>query len=250
MTSVSEFSHHLESRVKILHTHFLGHIRYICLIIFPTMLISKKITFGVFANRGTASSIGVVASGLSWVYRADNVIAGIENPISISGEVTFTDESSQVFGDYLWRLGLFGSQFEDGSGERFNYVSQVLDDTEGSYDLISQKLTFTNGAAMFDVAAIGCTEFVYGCMEFTKSLNASTDFQFSILPSGDVLTLCKESPCLASECQSCIVFESFGGGLPFTMYISFILFRFKSCRERSAKREREREIHVLVPAKV
>ncbi|PIK60695.1 alpha-2 collagen [Apostichopus japonicus] len=141
---------------------------------------------------------GVVASGLSWVYRADNVIAGIENPISISGEVTFTDESSQVFGDYLWRLGLFGSQFEDGSGERFNYVSQVLDDTEGSYDLISQKLTFTNGAAMFDVAAIGCTEFVYGCMEFTKSLNASTDFQFSILPSGDVLTLCKESPCLAN----------------------------------------------------
>lgn len=143
--------------------------------------------------------LGITARGLSWMYSADNVIAGIENPIFISGEVTFTDESSPVSGENLWTLGVYGSKFEDGSGERFNYVDQVLNDIESSLDLTSQTLTFNNGAAMFDVAAIGCTEFIYGCMIFSKNPNASVDFPFSVLPSGDAITVCKESPCLASK---------------------------------------------------
>lgn len=139
----------------------------------------------------------MVARGLSWSYQADNVIAGIENPISIDAEVTFTDDSSNVRGDYLWRLGLYGSKFRDGSGEKFNYNRQVLNDAESSLDLVSTKLTFSQGAAMFDVAAIGCTEYIFSCMEFTKN-EEGQDFAFSVFPEGDVLTLCKESPCLAN----------------------------------------------------
>lgn len=146
----------------------------------------------------SSCSLGVVARDLSWSYQADNIIAGIENPISIEAEVIFTDGSSDVSGDYLWRLGLYGSKFPDGSGEKFNYNTQVLNDVESSLDLVSQKLTFREGAAMYDVAAIGCTEYIFSCMEFTKN-EEGPDFPFSVFPEGNVLTLCKESECLAGK---------------------------------------------------
>ena len=143
---------------------------------------------------------GVVARGLSWRYTASGIIAGMENELSITASAVFTDTSPAKSGLDLWRLGLFGSENEDGSGTRFNYNVQTLNDVEVSKSLAAGgPLEFTEATAMFDVAAIGCGPFTYACMEFAKNEDASPDFFFSVLPEGDVITLCQESPCRASE---------------------------------------------------
>lgn len=122
----------------------------------------------------------------------------MKNPLDIVATSTFTQDSTPTSGTNLWRLGLYGSTQSDGSGPQFNYVSQVLNDEESSYDFQGRDIQFNEGLAMFDVAAIGCTEYIYACMEFTKGPNANPDFAFSVIPSGDVITLCKQSPCLAN----------------------------------------------------
>lgn len=143
---------------------------------------------------------GVVARGLSWRYSASGIIAGMENELSITATALFTDTSPAKSGLNLWRLGLFGSGNADGSGTRFNYNEQTLNDVEVSKSLAAGgPLEFTEATAMFDVAAIGCGPYTYACMEFAKNEDASPDFFFSVIPEGDVITLCQESPCRASK---------------------------------------------------
>ncbi|XP_030855714.1 alpha-2 collagen isoform X1 [Strongylocentrotus purpuratus] len=141
---------------------------------------------------------GVQARGLSWRYTADNIIAGMENELSIDATVLFTDTTAPVTGNNLWRLALYGSKNLDGSGERFNYNEQTLNNIEVSKNLEEGgPLEFTEATAMFDVAAIGCGPFGYACMDFTRNDDADPFFGFSVLPEGDVITLCQESPCRA-----------------------------------------------------
>lgn len=123
----------------------------------------------------------------------------MENPLNIVASSTFTQDSTPTSGTGLWRLGLYGSTRSDGSGPRFNYVDQVLTEVEAAIDYVGTKIDYNDGLAMFDVAAIGCTEYVYACMEFTKGSNPNPDFYFGVIPEGDILTLCKESECLASK---------------------------------------------------
>lgn len=136
---------------------------------------------------------------MSWRYTGSNIVAGLVNPLSIVATSTFSPDSTPTSGTGLWRLGLYGSTRSDGSGPRFNYVEQVLNEKEAAYDFTGSEIDYTEGLAMFDVAAIGCTEYVYACMEFTKGPSPNPDFFFGVVPSGDVLTLCKDSPCLAGK---------------------------------------------------
>ena len=138
--------------------------------------------------------------GLSWEVVAKNVIAGIENPLNVTAVVNFVDGSRDVVGENLWRFGMFGSRERDGSGEKFNYNRQTLNEFEASYPLRnSQDLRFQFARASFDIAAIGCTDFQYVCGEFTKADSPNPDFTFSVYPSGDTQVLCKRYSCRAGK---------------------------------------------------
>ena len=145
----------------------------------------------------------------------------MENELDITATVQFTSTSADVVGTNLWRLGLYGSKNADGSGEKFNYNTQTLNNVEVSTNLLNTgPLEFTEAKAMFDVAAIGCGPFTYACMEFTKNVNANPDFAFSVLPEGDTITLCQESPCRAG------MVNSHAGSSTFLAICAFMCFYF------------------------
>ena len=128
----------------------------------------------------------------------------MENELEITATVQFTATSADVTGNNLWRLGLYGSKNADGTGQKFNYNTQTLNDVEVSESLLNGgPLEFTEARAMFDVAAIGCGPYTHACMEFTKNPDANPDFSFSVLPEGDIITLCQSSPCRAGMMHCC-----------------------------------------------
>ena len=143
---------------------------------------------------------GVQATGVEWIYQGldDNTFnVGIENELHITVTVHFTDTSADAMGCNLWRIGLFGSKNYDGSGEKLNYNSQILNDAEASKSLLDAAvpLQFRDARAMFDILALGCGQFTYDCMEFTKNEAANPDFSFSVLPLGDTITSCRHNFC-------------------------------------------------------
>ena len=50
--------------------------------------------------------------------------------ITLSFFAVVQDQSDEIRGSNLWRVGLFGSTNEDGSGERFGYVRQTITDEQ------------------------------------------------------------------------------------------------------------------------
>lgn len=144
--------------------------------------------------------VGVVVRGLLWEYKAKSVIAGMRNPLNITATATFTSTSRSVSGTNLWRLAFYGAQNAQGTGKRFQYHEQVITAAEVSKPLTSDTLEFNLARASFDVAHIGCGEFDWVCMDFTKNDAASPDFQFeSLNDDDDIITLCEESECRASK---------------------------------------------------
>ena len=144
--------------------------------------------------------VGVVVRGLLWEYNAKSVIAGMRNPLNISATATFTSTSRPVSGTNLWRLAMYGAKNGEGTGERFQYHEQVITAAEVSKPLTGDTLEFNLARANFDVAHIGCAEFEWVCMDFTKNDAASPDFKFeSLNDDDDIITLCENSPCRASK---------------------------------------------------
>lgn len=107
-------------------------------------------------------------------------------------------------GNNLWRLGMFGSRNADGSGEKFNYIPQTLNAIEASLSTVGfRPLNIEDGTANFDIAAVGCNDFSYVCMEFTKGPAPTPDFTISVVEDGisdnEVKVLCKRARCQASK---------------------------------------------------
>ena len=131
------------------------------------------------------------------------VIAGQANPLFINAVAHFTSTSSSVSGNRLWRLGIFGSKNEEGTGERFNYVRQTLPAADANMPLVDgNDIKYADAMAEFDIAAIGCNGFNYACMELTKGDKPSPDFTHSVLDDedgDDILTLCEMATCRAGK---------------------------------------------------
>lgn len=181
------------------------------------------------------SLTGAIVTYLYWNFIAPEVIAGIPNTLLITAEVNFRETSRDVAGTNLWRLGMFGSKYDDGSGEKFNYVPQTLDAVEGSMSTVqASDLIFTEATAEFDIAAVGCNEFRYVCMEFAKGPAPTPDFTLNVveeeITDKDVKTLCKRIRCMAGKkCRFslwCTFGYTFASGRPGCFYyLACLTFR-------------------------
>lgn len=99
---------------------------------------------------------------------------------------------------------MFGSKNKDGAGEKFNYVPQTLNAVEASYNTFrGRDLQISRGHADFDIAAVGCNEFSYVCMEFTKGPAPTPDFTMNVvldrITDEEVKVACKGTRCMASK---------------------------------------------------
>lgn len=124
---------------------------------------------------------------------------GDETPtITIDADVIPADDSGPVAGEDLWKMGVFGSQNPDGSGPKVGVQEQILGPDHLGESLFSgQPLSLNNITTEFDTTLVGCTDFKYMCVEFSKGESPSPNFQFET-SEGDSLVRCQKVPCLAS----------------------------------------------------
>ena len=119
-------------------------------------------------------------------------------PAEMSLDVTVgtSDDSRNVEGTGLWRMGMYGSTNEEGTGEKRAYVNQVLDpfgagkSLEGGVDLAFNQLE-----AQFRIDELGCSEYKFLCLEFAKGYGSDPNFAFRAEDGSDRITKCKPEEC-------------------------------------------------------
>ncbi len=132
-----------------------------------------------------------------WGVEAVNYVARGPSELLIDA-IVLTESPTDVIGTNLWRLGLFGSEHPDGSGQdRLDYHHQILNETDASVPLISSlpiSVMFLVGVE-FDVGKIGCTKYKYLCLELAKNVNATPDFNFRSSNGPATFIGCRLAPC-------------------------------------------------------
>lgn len=136
---------------------------------------------------------------MTWGYTERNTVINQPSPLTIDATI-FTTDSRQLSGSGLWRLGLYGSGNNNGTGPRLNYTEQVLDARAASTSLPSgYPLSLRSVQTEFDIGSLGCSEFTHICAEFTQGENPSPEFKFEISWGRDVITECIEVECAAGK---------------------------------------------------
>ena len=157
---------------------------------------------------------GVTVNGIDWSYEASNVIPGQQTPFSLQASISMAADTRDLSGEGLWRLGLFGSQNPDGSGQRHDYIHQTLNQDQSNSMITSgENLDLTDISTQFDAGTIGCTDFQYICVEFAKGENAEPDISFKVAnhrsdSGGEEMISCKPAPCKASKNSYCYTLET------------------------------------------
>ena len=77
-------------------------------------------------------------TGFLWKIKADKSLPGKLSNLSLDISVPVPPTSSEIRGENLWRVGLYGSRFKNGTGDdKFGYVRQTIGD-----DLVSNIYLF------------------------------------------------------------------------------------------------------------
>ncbi|XP_038058442.1 uncharacterized protein LOC119729773 [Patiria miniata] len=144
---------------------------------------------------------GVQVDRIDWSYEASNVIPGKQTPFAIQASISMTEDTRELSGKGLWRLGLFGSRNPDGSGERHDYVRQTLNrDQSGSPITSGGNVDLADINTQFDAGTVGCTDYQYICLEVAKGDTADPDFTFGVTnhrsdSTAEEMVSCKKAPC-------------------------------------------------------
>ncbi|KAJ8019767.1 hypothetical protein HOLleu_41489 [Holothuria leucospilota] len=155
---------------------------------------------------------GLKALDLDWTIEAEDPVFGQTTPVTLDVDVRFDPESANKKGEGLWRVGLFGSANEDGSGARFSEISQTLTEDEASTPKKGIKLPIEGIEADFEIGSIGCIEEAsYVCVEFAQGDNPDPPFTMTIEYARqggaelDSMILCKPQECSARAIFSTLV---------------------------------------------
>lgn len=142
-------------------------------------------------------SIGVTIGSILWSIEAINYVSRGPSQLLLDAIVITNVTHIPVSGTDLWRLGIYGSPNEDGSGPRLGHQSQLLNSSQAAMPLNASPSIDLHFAVPleFDVGQLGCTDYEYLCLEFAKGDNASPDFNFRSGSGKAVFTGCRLIPC-------------------------------------------------------
>ncbi|KAJ8029535.1 hypothetical protein HOLleu_28954 [Holothuria leucospilota] len=126
-----------------------------------------------------------------------------KSPITIDFVAQIAPQSDSIKGKNLWRLGIFGSEHNDGHGERVGFKSQILKAKQASKrPAKGQPLKMKNIFSRFDLSQIGCNEVRYFCAEFAKNSDSTVDFELRSGEALDNIVSCKEMECRRPNADS------------------------------------------------
>ncbi|XP_041460889.1 uncharacterized protein LOC121412045 [Lytechinus variegatus] len=153
--------------------------------------LSRDVTIAYYGE----CRIGVIMESMFWSASVVDNEPGELTELEMEAFLFANESSESVAGTNLWRMGVFGSMNVDGTGPKFGYVPQILDETAASQVLVSGLPLPIRARFHFDVATIGCNEFDFMCMEFTRDNAAEPFFPFQTNSGKDTFTSCRVAPC-------------------------------------------------------
>lgn len=142
---------------------------------------------------------------LNWTYSADELLPEQRTAVTLDVDMTLREDTRDISGDRLWRLGLFGSTSQNGTGPKYDEVYQVLTEEAMSKSVIDGRpVEFGTMDTQFEIGTIGCVEGLdYVCIELAKNTDPEPDYVMLIEENGSFdaksLVSCKEQECFASK---------------------------------------------------
>ncbi|XP_022088426.1 collagen alpha-1(II) chain-like [Acanthaster planci] len=140
---------------------------------------------------------GATFSGMSWSREVGQQQYGLPAPLTIDAQVTATPDSPSVDGTGLWKMNIFGSRSMNGSGVRQNERTQILDGFNQGKSLSAGggPLEFSDIQTRFPLDDLGCGEYKYLCLEFTKGDNANPDYSYATTTGAQSIINCLPEKC-------------------------------------------------------
>lgn len=107
---------------------------------------------------------------------------GKKTPVSIDSNILVSKLSRSISGEGLWKMTLFGSTSASGEGvDRYQPVEQILSEAQAGTSLTGGATMAINDIeTMFDIGSIGCTDYEYICVEFTKGSEPVPQYSFQV----------------------------------------------------------------------
>ena len=137
---------------------------------------------------------------MNWLYETDPIVLGHETGMEIHAMIQSKDGTQNVEGKGLWQLNLFASRNEDGSGDRSGLKQQILEEPTASQPLVGgTPLNLLNVRTEFDLGTVGCTDYMYLCLEFTKGRIPKPPYHMFITTGAPTLISCQLPPCQSGK---------------------------------------------------
>ena len=148
----------------------------------------------------TISPLGIYAENLEWTLDTTEVVLGQKSPVIIHANVTMADLGSDISGQKLWKASLFGSKDPNGEGDRFSESEQILNQEGiGQSAQRGSTMVLPDSSTLFNVGAIGCTDWRYACLEFGQINSPKPPFHFFTVGGEPTLIKCQERPCSSGK---------------------------------------------------
>ncbi|XP_071822896.1 uncharacterized protein [Apostichopus japonicus] len=151
---------------------------------------------------------GVSAIDFEWsMIPLERPAKGCARPVELDLWVNFTENTRDLKGEGLWRVGLYGSSSIDGNGTRYAEVRQSLNALQSAERLSDARpISFSDIVTDFELGSIGCIkEYPYFCVEFAKAEGPTPDYTF-ITEMGDTSLI----SCVPQECNAGIAILELG----------------------------------------
>lgn len=138
----------------------------------------------------------IMVDSYEWAIDAPKVKIDAKSAININVIAQIARQSDAISGKNLWRVGIFGSRYVDGYGDRVGFKSQILTTKQASKRPKKGKpLKIKNIRSRFDISQIGCGELRYFCVELAKNPDSTVDFELRAGIMLDSIVTCQELEC-------------------------------------------------------
>ncbi|XP_038058441.1 collagen alpha-2(V) chain-like isoform X2 [Patiria miniata] len=141
---------------------------------------------------------GVKVRGLNIVGNDYSVLKENDpyNRVMLDLEAVVTPDSGGVYGDNLWDLTMYGSQYENGAGQRFNEQPGVFSNYQRNKDAYpGENIDFGMVDTNFNMKGLTCNDVRYLCAELNQGTRPDPPFEFTPVPDRSVLRKCIRQKC-------------------------------------------------------
>ncbi|PIK54995.1 hypothetical protein BSL78_08042 [Apostichopus japonicus] len=139
----------------------------------------------------------VLLDSFEWDMKVPKAKLDAKSAITLNVFAELAKGSDSVSGKNLWKVGIFGSEWEDGYGDKYGYVNQILTTKQASKRAKKGKmLKLKNLRARFDISQIGCGAVAFFCVELARDRDSPVNFELRAGIVFGSIVACRRFDCL------------------------------------------------------